>query len=291
MRLGTHIPIQMKTKEQLWILLLPILGSVTICEAQTTLLDGTFDTAYWSTTVTNWGGGTESEQQMLTGGNPSAYLQITHWVAPGPSEIVGSHEFLGGSYDPSTAGAITSLNYREDQIEFNPPWPGAAIGAGPLLFQNGVIYSGPDLTFTSLSWQTAELRGLTATDFTAGGSHPDFSAAGGVIRFGFWRSNGNIGAGYTTVSGIDNWSFTIISENPRPVLSIRQSQVAQVELSWTSRTNRLYQIQCCSGLTTNLWDALGVPIQGTGSNSLFYDSITRGQLSRFYRIECLTNTP
>jgi len=45
------------------------------------------------------GGGTESEQQMLTGGIRSAYLQITHGWLPDRAEIVGALSSRG-SYDP-----------------------------------------------------------------------------------------------------------------------------------------------------------------------------------------------
>jgi hypothetical protein len=61
------------------------------------------------------------------------------------------------------------------------------------------------------SWLSVVLTGLTADDFIPGtGTHPDFSSSGGVIGFGFARSNTNPGGtSIETQHGVDNWSFTL----------------------------------------------------------------------------------
>jgi len=73
-----------------------------------------------------------------------------------------------------------------------------------------------------------------------------------------------------------------------PLLSIRISavesnQVTEVELSWTSRTNRQYQVQYCTELlTTNVWSDLGTPIPGQGLRTSI--TLTPDQTQRYYRV-------
>jgi hypothetical protein len=63
------------------------------------------------------------------------------------------------------------------------------------------------------TWLQSARTGLVAADFTSlASTHPDFSANGGVIRFGYARSNVNPGALAANFrSGIDNWSVHVIS--------------------------------------------------------------------------------
>jgi hypothetical protein len=61
---------------------------------------------------------------------------------------------------------------------------------------------------------------LVASDFSnlyqsyyllpgGGPAHPDFSSSGGVIEFGYFTANNSTGGGFTTYSGIDNWTVDI----------------------------------------------------------------------------------
>lgn len=102
------------------------------------------------------GGATQSNQQLGGGGNPAAHRMMTH-TFPGPSQIAVFHQFVGAIYNPATQGEILSLDYAEDHIEFNPPFGGAAIGASPALLQSGVVFFGPDLTFTTTAWTSVSL--------------------------------------------------------------------------------------------------------------------------------------
>ena len=77
---------------------------------------------------------------------------------PGPSNITVWHLFNAGTYNPSTQGAIASINYSEDRIVVSPPFAGSAIGGGFLLQQGGVTYGIGGLNFTSLSWTTLEFE-------------------------------------------------------------------------------------------------------------------------------------
>jgi len=208
----------MKTTFDRAILLLSLLAMLRAANAMT-IADTEFNANNWTEAVLySSGDAAQSAARKPTGGNPGAYRHMTH-VLPASTSIGVAHRFLGASYDPASQGAIDSLDYTEDHIELSPPFTGAAIGATPALFQGGTWFFGPDLTFSNLTWQSVVLTGLTASDFSAGGSNPDFSAAGDMLYFGFWRSNSNSSTttGYTTVSGIDNWSFTIHGRPPAAV--------------------------------------------------------------------------
>jgi hypothetical protein len=183
--------------------------------------EGTFNPGDWSeSSIQPTGGATAASVQISTDGNPDAYRRMTH-VLPAPSHVLIAHTYLPRVYDPKTGGAIDHIDYSEDQIEFSPPWNGAAIGWGVCIVQDGRIFvtTSPSNVFTNLSWKRAKLIGLTAADFSStdpsdgGSSHPDFSASGAPMAFGFFRSNTNdttiIGGAETTTHGIDNWSFAI----------------------------------------------------------------------------------
>ena len=76
---------------------------------------------------------------------------------------------------------------------------------------------------------------------------------------------------------VDDISFTPLT----PFASIRLSQV---EVCWNSITNRMYQVQYRSSLTTNTWVDLGVSVAGSGPTNCVTDSISQGQAQRFYRV-------
>ena len=59
--------------------------------------------------------------------------------------------------------------------------------------------------------------------------------------------------------------------------------ISEVEVFWTARTNRKYQVQYRTDLTTNTWANLGVAIPGSITNSI-YDGVVVGQPKRFYRV-------
>jgi len=134
-------------------------------------------------------------------------------VLPTGASMTTAHLYQGGSYDPSVDGAIYLVDYDEDRIQETPPFPGAFIEAKPLLEQGGVMYLGPDITFTNTAWGTLLQNSLVALDFTsATNTHPDFSAAGGIIHFGYVRSNSNFsGLAANFRSSIDNWSVHVRS--------------------------------------------------------------------------------
>jgi len=94
-----------------------------------------------------------------------------------------------------------------------------------LLLQGGAYYRATGHNAVLGGWQHFSSDNLTATDFvrilpdsSTDGSHPDFSASGGTITFGYLTGNGTGGPGtHQTTSGIDNWSVNIDpAEVPEP---------------------------------------------------------------------------
>ena len=76
-----------------------------------------------------------------------------------------------------------------------------------------------------------------------------------------------------------NFKFQSVPSVPHATL-----RFSQVEVCWTSESNKQYQVQYQSALTTNAWLNLGSPLPGTGTNTCVNDAIPRGEPQRFYRI-------
>jgi len=190
--------------------------------------DGTFADADWQLILEpHGGGGTVVASQQSSGGNLGEYRYITNTVyGPAGSTIFGFHEKISATYDPQTQGAIDSISYSEDSIMFCGYGEGQA--TGPALMQDGKIFYGflplpPHyLMSNQLSWTHQTLTSLPADSFYLSGpvwmgsEHPDFSSLGDPIVFGFFRSNGSAGGGYTIIAGIDNWSITVNPAVPAP---------------------------------------------------------------------------
>jgi hypothetical protein len=194
-----------------------ILGS-SCFGAPVTFLDNTFSGADWELSVfRGLDGGAVAAQQESLGGNPGFYRRVTDTVngyCSGYSVcswVWGCHVCVKAVYDQRVQGAIATIDYAEDSIMFVGFGQGQA--TGPLLVQNGVFYCGPSMYANQMNWYTQNLVSLHAADFSSlGGQHPDFSAAGNPIVFGFYRRNSGgpySGPGYTIVAGIDNWTVTV----------------------------------------------------------------------------------
>jgi hypothetical protein len=116
------------------------------------------------------------------------------------------------TYNPSTQGAITSLNFsvQTEQVQNFVPFipPNGTVGASALIYQNGNFFAAQarapfpgdgiwiDISatgWTATNFQLINLTGATITDshgvMVAPGAfdtgfNPDFSATGGPIEFG-----------------------------------------------------------------------------------------------------------
>jgi hypothetical protein len=99
---------------------------------------------------------------------------------------------------------------------------------------------------------------------------------------GLWNDLASPNSGYPGFNPLCG----VVEINPpnQPVMSIR---VSQVEVCWTSMTNRFYQVQYRSELTTNIWTDLGSPVAGSGSSNCILDAVVPGQPRRFYQVVLL----
>ncbi|MEQ1692946.1 MAG: hypothetical protein ABMA00_16780 [Gemmatimonas sp.] len=170
--------------------------------------DFTLGNPFVSSVPSQSGGAVETTPQTVSpGGNPGVYLRMAH-AMQSPSTIVVDHMFPT-TYSPGVIGAIVSIDYREDRIQFAPPFVGAAIGAGFVMKQGAARYAVPlsGGTFTSESWQRAERVSMRIADFPGA----DFSTSGAPLQFGFYRSNSSDagGSAYVTTHGIDNWEVKV----------------------------------------------------------------------------------
>lgn len=77
------------------------------------------------------------------------------------------------------------------------------------------------------------------------------------------------------------FGHTNVTAAAMPVLETR---VSELELRWTGESNRTYQVQYRSDLTTNVWTSLGSPIPGNGSTTSTVDQVNSDEPRRFYRV-------
>jgi hypothetical protein len=180
------------------------------------IADTEFLDSDWTVTGAFNNGARETHERRTTGGNPGAYRHMEHTV-PGTASLSVTHEYVAASYDPSTAGAISGVDYTVDRIDIDPPFVGAAIGARFAVFQDGVRYlANAVTTFTNTEWQIHTLKCLTPQDFTPVNDRlPDFSASGSPLTFGFVRSNTNNNPSGSLVlqNGADNFRVVVYPES------------------------------------------------------------------------------
>lgn len=178
--------------------------------------DSTFNDADWQLeTITSGNGGTVAVQQRNLEDEASSFREITNTVYSVSrgvnSDVLGAHWKVGAIYDPHTQGAIAGIDYSEVAILIDGFGEGQA--AGLALRQNQQIYLPVSrLTTPEPGWTPKELNDLQAQDFVAIGTtdrHPDFSATGTPIQFGFFRANTTTNDQYSIISGIDDWSVSI----------------------------------------------------------------------------------
>ena len=72
---------------------------------------------------------------------------------------------------------------------------------------------------------------VTPTTLFDNTQHPNFSAGGAPIQFGFFRANGTgvNGGAYTLAAGIDNWQITLIAAAP-PAAVVAVPALGPIEL-------------------------------------------------------------
>ncbi len=157
---------------------------------------------------------TASLVRQSTGGNPAGSPYFRSLIDIQLGDIVHTTGiYVAETYDPRER-AIASLNYSYDANHF------AALGStdiNPALLQDGKLYLASSSNFSGLNWFGFNRLGLVETDFvavdfwfTGATLHPDFSAFGDPIQFGYSVSNRvALGAGFREIRKVDNWSVNI----------------------------------------------------------------------------------
>jgi len=194
------------------------------------ITDDEFNPADWSVTAEISPGATYTVEQRLTGGDSTpAYRFMSHTLPPvetGLAEVRVTHIYLGYTYNPQVEGAILFINYSESGILLSFPWPEAFSTTQPVVVQAGQVFVSPRFLRviadnSASNWETGYLLALQADDFFPPGGaendHPDFSAQGGPIQFGFMRSNTRsatlppVPANEDLIidQGVDDWQITI----------------------------------------------------------------------------------
>ena len=97
---------------------------------------------------------------------------------------------------------------------------------------------------------------------------------GGGVEAGFWNDLPD----YTNYA--DFTLHGVVEIVPAPRLEI---SVAYVNLRWRSESNRSYQVQYASSLTSNMWMDLGEPVPGNGATNTVLESAQQSP-RRFYRV-------
>lgn len=202
--------------------------------ADVAFTDGTFNPAdYTASPVFTSPGVTLTYGQCASCGNPNAGLQFVV-TYPVSATLTSSSVGLANttfSYDPTTQGAIVSINASVDK-NFTDNFPlGGSFGNTfhPLIEQNGNFYiaaiPGPGGTAPgSTGYKTISKSGLVATDFeefdfttnSPVAAFPDFD--GGPMLFGLAQENssGATTVSYTAEADYDNLQFTIVNSASVP---------------------------------------------------------------------------
>ncbi len=215
----------------------PLTGAMVLMSgpafADVVFTDSTFNLAdYTASPVFTSGGAALTYDQCASCGNPGAGLQLIASFPPGSNETatVGLANTMF-SYDPSTQGAILSINASVDK-NLTDHYPfGGVFGNTfhPLIEQDGNFYlasiPGPGGTAPgSTGYNTISASGLVATnfeeyDFTTGNfvaAFPNF--AGDPMLFGLAQifSSGATTVIYTSEADYDNLRLTIVNSVPEP---------------------------------------------------------------------------
>ena len=60
-------------------------------------------------------------------------------------------------------------------------------------------------------------------------------------------------------------------------------ELADVDVCWPSKSNKIYQVEYRSSFTAGAWLPLGPTVQGNGTTNCITD-VVRGQPQKFYRV-------
>ncbi len=174
--------------------------------------DEDFDDSDWASTkildTTVGASATFTAGQITSGGNPDNYRETKHTYDFGSISVAHLNSF---SHDPSTQGAIDSIDCSFDARHFNGP-PGQAVAVSITLFQSGTYYSAPGFLAFLDSWEPASFTDISFTNVVGPGPPtPDLSSTGVTFQLGYITSNTNSGGtpDLMRLVGIDNFQCAL----------------------------------------------------------------------------------
>jgi hypothetical protein len=205
-----------------------VLASSNACRAAVVFFDSNMNTTGWTAgSLVTGVGGTFSRSSVGSGGFPGSYMRFDTTVYNGftqREQLVYTYS-NSATYDPSL-GAFTGLDVELSAIILIPGAgfpPGHEYGIA--LAQGGKNYFA-HLDHATSTWTTTALH-LDAQSFQqfhgAPNDHPDFSASGAPITFGFdlYSANNAVNLGdQVLASGFDNWKITLTVPEPSRALLI-----------------------------------------------------------------------
>jgi len=165
-----------------------------------TFTDSTVNPAGYTTSIFSTDPSVNIAVSATAAGNPGAALQIRFTNSGGAVNLLSTEGFINNAftYNPMSQGAIQSINFSNDRfIDFGPVLnPLLTVSSRPLVLQNGNYYFATFLDpqvrgafYTSASPGPLNSGDFSLFNFVTGTSdallHPDFSAAGAAIGFGF----------------------------------------------------------------------------------------------------------
>jgi hypothetical protein len=216
-----------------FILSFAFFGFMAAAIADVTYSDGDWDPANWES-IKQYGNGSISTSVVSTGGNTGRYMRVDYtnysW------EIQAFHFYRPAVYDPAN-GAIDRITWSVDARAIQNFY-GNNVAVILAAEQNGIRYLVPGagglnnnsswVTFAdpnpayfpdpTLCYVASNFMDFPrSTDFPPNPGHPDFSASGSPIRFGFCTQTNNTDLWGSRATGFDNWSVTIHTETvPEP---------------------------------------------------------------------------
>jgi len=189
--------------------------------------------------------------------NPGAGLALTYTNAGGAVDLLSMIGFVynGFAWNPGTDGALASVDFTNDRYIDGGD---AFINGGLTAFSRALIVQGGHTYVAAFfdagqprqTWYTSAAMGLLASDFGAfdpltglvdGSQHPDFSAAGGTLGFGFMNrfqlSSGGNPYDLNALFAYDNIGFTLnaaAADLPEPA-PLTVALAALLSLAWMRR--------------------------------------------------------
>ncbi len=196
-------------------LLLALLAPRRAQAATITYSDETFNPSDWELTIA-WefypGTSVAGFQQYPGGGNPGEFGGVSlRSVAPNAVAVMRPE-----TYDPTVQGEILSISSSADVRLLRNVGADGFLPYRPLISQNGQFFYGLwAMGVSSGNWVPFAFGSnvLTAARFIGVGDaaalHPDFSARGAPLQFGFMVDSGTLFSARDSELGVDNWCMTI----------------------------------------------------------------------------------